>query len=269
MTGSAGLSRVELRGLFAIAAAGALLPLVPAAKAQHFVSQPSEVSALERNPPSTRPHGDEIIAKMIDHNRARSESLQSYSSLREYEIRDMNDRVVARAVVRVEYRSPGTKSFRRISEEGSWIVRHLVFDRLLQAEEEASSGQEHRESSISTENYSFNVVGEDNLGTRRCFIVEAQPRKRDSHLFEGRLWIDAQDFGIAKISGHPAAELSFWITGARFERQYQRIDGFWLPHHDETVVNVKAHGTKVFRIEHKQYVINDLAASAASLTPSD
>jgi len=158
--------------------------------------------------------------------------------------------------VRVDYRAPGKKTFQKVSEEGSWVVRRLVFDRLLQSEEETSSGQERRNSAISDNNYQFAIIGEENLGTRRCFIVGAKPKRTDKYLFEGKLWIDAQDFGIAKISGHPAAKLSFWITRADFVREFQRVEGFWLPRLDETIVELKIHGTRVFRIEHQQYVLN-------------
>ena len=116
------------------------------------------------------------------------------------------------------------------------MVRRLVFDRILQVEEQTAAGQEQRESSISEDNYSFSVVGEETLGGRDCFVVEVQPKRADSYLFVGRLWIDAQDFGIARISGRPATKLSFWITAANFQRDFQRIDGFWLPARDETSV---------------------------------
>jgi hypothetical protein len=39
-------------------------------------------------------------------------------------------------------------------------------------------------------------------------------------------------------------------------RQFQRIDGYWLPQLDETIVDIKIHGRREFRIEHQQYVIN-------------
>jgi len=237
--------------------------------AQGFIAQPTVVGARAVHEANVKPTSEEIITGMIERNRIRDELLRSYSALREYEIRDLDDRLVARALVRVDYRAPGSKSFQKLSEDGSWVVRRLVFDRLLLAEEQTASGQEHRESSISEENYSFRVAGEENLGARRCFVIEAQPKREDSHLFVGRIWIDSQDFGIAKISGHPATKLSLWITSARFERDYQRIDGFWLPHRDETVVNVKAHGTKVFRIEHKQYVVNDLASSEVAVSQTN
>jgi len=34
------------------------------------------------------------------------------------------------------------------------------------------------------------------------------------------------------------------------------IDGFWLPYRDETSVEVKMYGRRVFTVDHQQYVIN-------------
>ena len=230
--------------------------MAPVAASQSFVTE----KATGEPPVNSRTvdglTGDEIVARVIEHNRLRNEHLQSYSAVRKYEILNPDGRVSAETVVRVNYRAPGRKNFQKVSEEGSWVVRHLVFDRLLQSEEETSSGQERRESAISDKNYRFTIVGEANLGPNRCFVVEAKPKRMDKYLFEGELWIDAQDFGITKISGHPATKLSFWINRADFVRQFQKIDGFWLPHLDETIVELKIYGTRVFRIEHQQYVIN-------------
>lgn len=262
-------SRRGRSGLWVMPCLFAILMFSSHSSAQEFIAQPAAAAARAVHEANVRPPADQIIARMIERNGVRNELLRNYSALREYEIRDLDDRLLARTVVRVDYRAPGSKSFQKISEDGSWIARRLVFDRLLQAEEQTASGQEHRESSISEENYSFRIAGEENLGARHCFVIEAQPKREDNHLFVGKIWIDSQDFGIAKISGRPATKLSLWITGARFERDYQRIDGFWLPHHDETVVNVKAHGTKVFRIEHKQYVVNDLASPETALSQAN
>ena len=39
-------------------------------------------------------------------------------------------------------------------------------------------------------------------------------------------------------------------------RQYQKIDGFWLPQRDETFVSVKLYGKKVLTIDHQDYIVN-------------
>ncbi len=230
--------------------------MAPVAVCQSFISEKATGETSANAPAADGLTGDEIIARMIERNRVRNEHLRSYSAIRKYEIRNPDGRVSAETVVRVDYQAPGTKTFQKVSEEGSWVVRRLVFDRLLQSEEETSTGEERRDSAISDKNYTFGIIGEENLAGRRCFIVEARPKRTDKYLFEGKLWIDEQDFGIAKISGHPAAKLSFWISRAEFVRQFQRIDGFWLPFRDETMVDIRVHGRREFRIEHEQYVIN-------------
>ena len=65
------------------------------------------------------------------------------------------------------------------------------------------------------------------------------------------------DYAVVRIEGHPAKKLSFWIQRADFVRQYQKIDGFWLPQKDETFVQVRLYGTKVLTIEHQNYVVNE------------
>jgi len=248
--------QLQLTRLLALAVFLTPSMTAPVARGQSFVGETlkKEASAASRTVDGLT--GDEVVTQMIEHNRLRNEHLQSYSAVRNYEIRNPDGHVSAKAVVRVDYRAPGKKTFQKVSEEGSWVARRLVFDRLMQSEEEASSGQERRDSAISDNNYQFAIIGEEDLGARRCFIIEVKPKRTDKYLFEGKLWIDAQDFAIAKISGHPATKLSFWITRADFVREFQRVDGFWLPQLDETIVELKIHGTRVFRIEHQQYVIN-------------
>jgi hypothetical protein len=258
-----GLPLLRLGRLVAFTSLMAITVGVPAVRAQSLLNEDSAaiVSSNDRAEGTLR--ASDVIARMIERNRERNEHLQNYSAVRTYEILDLEGRVSAQAVVGVNYQAPGTKTFQRMTEDGPWIIRRVVFDRLLQAEEETSSGQQRRESLISEENYHFAIVGEADLGTHHCYVVAAQPKKPDKYLFVGSIWIDAQDFGIAKISGRPVANLSFWITSVNFVREYQKIDGFWLPYQDRSIVNLKVHGTKVFQIEHQQYVINNLRDPSA------
>jgi hypothetical protein len=193
---------------------------------------------------------------MLELNRLRNEKLQRYSAVRTYVIRNLEGKLAAEAVVRVDYEAPDRKTFNKTSEKGSGIVRHLVFDRLIQSEGETSAGREHHNSAITPANYTFLLEGEEEVGPYHCFVLEATPKRKDKYLFEGKIWIDTEDFAIVKIAGHPAKKPSFWINRADFVRQYQRIDGFWLPYRDETSVEVKLYGRRVFTVDHQQYVIN-------------
>jgi hypothetical protein len=200
--------------------------------------------------------GDDIIAIMLERNRLRNEHLQRYSAVRTYEIRNLEGKVAAQAVVRVDYEAPDKKTFNKKSETGSGIVRHLVFDRLMQSEGETSSGREHHDSAITTANYEFKLAGEEEVGAYHCLVLDATPKRKDKYLFEGTIWVDAEDFAVVKIAGHPAKRPSFWINRADFVRQYQKVDGFWLPYRDETSVEAKMYGRRAFTVDHQRYVIS-------------
>jgi hypothetical protein len=102
--------------------------------------------------------------------------------------------------------------------------------RLMESGVSTAIGQEHRDSSITPANYRFRVLSEEDLGVHHCFVVETLPRRKDKYLFEGRIWIDSIAFAIAKIAGHPARNLSLWITRAHFVHEYkkQETSGFLL-----------------------------------------
>jgi hypothetical protein len=208
--------------------------------------------------------GDEIILKMIERNHERSEQLRSYSAVRTYEIKNTEGKLAAQAVVHVDYQAPDKKTFSKSSEKGSRLVRHLVFDRLMQSEGETSSGTEHHNSAITTANYAFSQAGQEDIGPYHCIVLQVSPKRRDKYLFEGKIWIDAGDFAVVKIAGHPAKKPSFWINRADFVRQYQKIGNFWLPFRDETFVDVAIYGQRIFTVDHQQYVINAPDRAAAN-----
>jgi len=82
------------------------------------------------------------------------------------------------------------------------------------------------------------LLGEEDVRTYSCYVLRATPTRVDKYLFEGKIWVDKQDLVVVRIEGHPAANPSFGIKRADFVRVYQRVDGFWLPQRDETVVQV-------------------------------
>lgn len=206
--------------------------------------------------------GEELFAKLLEHNRLRDLRLQQYSAVRTYAVTNDKGKVYAKETVQVQYQAPDRKTFVTESEEGSKMIRDLVLKRLIESESETSSGRGHRDSSIKPANYEFELLGEQDLGPYHCLVVQAEPRRKDKYLFEGKVWIDTEDYAIVRIAGQPAQKLSFWITRADFVRQYQKISEFWLPARDETLVHVRLNGKKVLTIDHRDYVINGATDAA-------
>jgi Outer membrane lipoprotein-sorting protein len=247
-----------LTALLLLALAAGIPAAAQAAPANGLVA-PSE--PLPASPSST--DGDQIFAELVRHNELRTAALREYSALRTYAVTDLNGKVHAKSTVRLDYVAPDKKIFATIREEGSAVIRHLVLNRLMENEVSAAAGQDHRDSSITPANYTFSLLGEEDLGGHHCFVVDAVPRRRDKYLFEGKVWIDSQDFAVVKIAGHPAKKLSFWINRADFVRQYEKVGDFWLPSRDETFVDVKLYGKKILSIEHHIGRVNGVTSSLA------
>jgi hypothetical protein len=132
----------------------------------------------------------------------------------------------------------------------------LALNPLIASEIETAAGTQHHDSAISPANYTLKPLGEQRVGPHNCFVVRATPKRKDKYLFEGKVWIDVEDYAVVRIEGHPAKKLSFWIEQADFVRQYQKIDSFWLPQRDVTFVQVRLYGKKALTIDHQDYSIN-------------
>ena len=196
-----------------------------------------------------------LFAELLAHNELRNAALLGYTEQRTYEVTDTTGKVRARESGQMEYRAPDKKIFVTTSESGSGLVRRLALNPLIASEIEAASGKQHHDSSVTPANYTFELLGEQQVGPYYCFVVRAMPKRPDKYLFEGKVWIDTEDYAVVRIAGHPAKKLSFWIERADFVREYQRIDGFWLPKKDETFVKVRMYGHKVLTIDHQNYSI--------------
>jgi hypothetical protein len=198
----------------------------------------------------------QVLTELAARNEERRAALHDYTVLRTYQVVDPKGKVHAEEIGRMEFSSPDKKAFTVTSESGSGVVRHMALNPLINSEIEAAAGKQHRDSAISTDNYSLNLLGEQQLGPYRCFVAEAVPKRKDKYLFEGRVWIEVNDYSVVRIEGHPAKRLSFWIQRADFVRQYQKINGFWLPERDQTLVQVRLYGKKMLKIDHQNYVLN-------------
>ena len=197
----------------------------------------------------------EVFAQLVAHNSARKTELAGYTAVRTYSVVDLKGKVHVEKTGRMEFRAPDKKSFVVTSEAGSAIVRRLALNALIAGEEQAASGKGQQDSSIAPENYTLQLLGEQQLGPYHCYVAQAIPRRKDKYLFEGKVWIDDQDYAVVRIEGHPAEHLSFWVKHAEFVRQYHKIGQFWLPLKDETLVHVRLYGVKLLRIEHRDYVV--------------
>jgi len=208
----------------------------------------------------------QIFDELLAHNAFRAATLMNYTVSRTYQVVDLQGKVHAEEAGQMQYRAPDQKSFSVTSEKGSVLVRRLALNALITSEIETAAGKQHHDSAISPANYTLNLLGEQRVGPYRCFVAQATPKRNDKYLFEGKLWVDVNDFAVVRIEGRPARKLSFWIQRADFVRQYQKIGQFWLPQKDVTFLDVRLYGKKLLTIDHHDYSVNGSASTNGSLS---
>lgn len=86
-------------------------------------------------------------------------------------------------------------------------------------------------------------------------MLSVKPKTKNKYLFQGKIWVDAEQFAVVRIEGEPAKSPSFWIKDAKIETLYVNVNDFWLPAHHHSVTAVRLGGHADFSIEYKDYLI--------------
>jgi len=207
----------------------------------------------------------ELFSRLMAHRDWQQARLDRFSVVRTYKVEDDKGKALAEEVVVMEYKKPGTETFTTTSADGSAFIRGHVFKQLMKREAGRARGRHDQDSSITPDNYTFETLGQEQVGTVHCTVVHAIPNRKQPYLFEGKIWIDDQDFAIVKAAGHLAKSPSFWINRVDFVRQYQKIDGFWFPIEEQATAKVRIYGTKMLTIDYADYTVNGVAAVGVGL----
>ena len=85
-------------------------------------------------------------------------------------------------------------------------------------------------SSFDRSHYDFSFVRREFLGEVRCLVIDVNPKAHTGiGRFQGRLWVEDQDYNIVRFNGHytPAPRLGFYLHFDSWRTNLQ--PGLWLP----------------------------------------
>ncbi len=238
-----------IRGGLKRVAVGVLLLIAPAGR-----------SLAQEPAPDALPPTEQVVEKLVERNRQRAETLRSYTSIRVYhvEYHGMGDKR-ADLVVKMVYHAPDRKEFTVLSEDGSGLLRNRVLRRLIEAEQEATNTENLRRTAIHPDNYEFRLVAYERTPQRSFYVLEVSPKTKSKYLFRGRIWVDAEDFAVARIEGEPAKNPSWWTKRNLFQHSYEKVGDFWLPARNETFTQLRILGRSLLTIEYKEYELTEIA----------
>ena len=206
------------------------------------------------SPPS--PTTSEILERMVQADHNRLAALAGYSAIRHYRFDNEKFNKHAEMTVRISCAADGTKTFEVLSESGSGFVRNHIIRKMIDAEEESSRKGARKETRIIPDNYDFRLVGTEPWNGRMSYVLEINPKKPTKFSICGRIWVDAEDFAIARIAGRPAKNPSFWIRSVQVVQQYGRDGQFWRPALNRSVAQARIFGRTEVVIESSRYKTN-------------
>ena len=199
------------------------------------------------------PTAQEIIGRMADLDLQRQSSIEGYAGMRRYvlQIRSMQKR--AEILVRVEGDQDGTKHFEVVSEEGWKAADTHVLRKMLESESETSRPEQRAMSRLNFTNYDFETVRAEMVTGRLSYVLEVKPKRKEKYLFQGRIWVDAEDYALVRAEGSPAKNPSFWTKSTHFVHVYQKSGPMWFPLCTQSVTEARFFGTTDVNIDYFDY----------------
>jgi hypothetical protein len=198
-----------------------------------------------------------VVAAMMSRDAERMATLRGYTAMRRYELENRGRHKRAEMLVRVTGHEDGSRTFETVSASGWGVVLKYVFPRLLDAEVESSRPEARDRSRITPANYSFVMIGIEEVHNRPAYVMAIEPKTKNKFLMRGTIWVDAEDYAVVRIEGQPAKTPSFWTKSVHFTHEYQKTGVFWFPMRDVSVNDVRIVGTTEMRIEYFDYALTE------------
>ncbi|MBV9182826.1 MAG: hypothetical protein JO356_16060, partial [Acidobacteria bacterium] len=175
---------------------------------------------------------DVLVEKMLAASARRATALRGFRETRLYNLEYHGLFGARQATMRVlaSFAAPEQRNFTVIAQSGSKLLLNRVLLRLLDSEREAYRNE--RQIELTPENYRFQSGGLDRDSNHNpCYILNVEPRQESRFLYRGKIWVDAQDFALARMEGQPAKSPSFWIRDTQIDSTWQKTAGFWFIRH--------------------------------------
>lgn len=209
--------------------------------------------AIASDDSAAPPTAEEIVHRMAAYDLARQASIEGYAGMRRYVLENHKFHKRAEMLVQVRGDREGTKHFEVVSEDGWGGARKHVLHKMLESEAETSRPEMRVSARLIPENYEFALIGTELVGGRPAYVLEVRPKRKEKNLFQGRIWVDAEDYALARAEGKPAKKPSFWTKNIDFVQVYQKCGPLWFPLSTQSVTEAHIFGVTDVTIEYFDY----------------
>jgi hypothetical protein len=231
---------------------------VPLGAAPSIALGQTQTAALQAASAVGTASAEKIVQQLGERNRQRADRLKSYTDRRTYTVayHGFPAPLTASMVVQATYDAPPTKHFNVLSHTGSKLLFTRVLQKLLETEIEAAKNP--GQTALTPANYSFTLLGEEAVMGRRCYVLRVEPKVKSIFLYEGKVYVDAEDYALTQIEAEPAKSPSIWIKATHIHHVYAKTGQFWLPEQDRSSSTLRFGGTAVLTIDYGTYQVQSV-----------
>jgi len=223
------------------------------------------LAAAQDAPPQLT--AEQIVGRMAQSEQSRLAALGAHTSLRRYTLENKWSNKRAEMVVRLKRASTGAKTYEVISESGSAFIRNRILKKIIEAEVEPGERSERDQGRILPANYNFRLIGTAANDGRTAYLLDLLPKTKTKFLIQGRVWVDTEDYAVARIEGSPAKNPSFWAKSVKIVHRNGKVGPFWLALSTTSRTEARIFGTTDVVIEYYDYLLEDQSGSTTAKAP--
>jgi hypothetical protein len=202
------------------------------------------------------------IDQAVDRFMARSfPVLTSYRATRHLTATTRGGKMQATLRARTELDAESGFRFEVLEASGSQTIQKRVLLAALDAERQLQRNGTGTRGALTADNYSFlPPVSEDASFVR----VDLKPRRRDTLLVEGAMFLAPEDFDLVRVEGLLVKRPSFWTRKVSVVRRYGRVAGVRVPLAMESTASVLIVGRSTFAMTYDYEMVNGTAVAPES-----
>jgi hypothetical protein len=204
------------------------------------------LTAAQQN---SAPDVNTIVTRMMASRVQNHARIRAYTVKRDYQLLDKQSQSKAQIVAAITYRPPDQRQYRIESSSGG--MGEKVLRDILAKETEPPKQAERKE--ISAENYDFQLLGEETVDGKRCYVLGMNPKRQEKDLLRGKIWVDAGNYNVHRIEGQPVKSPSWWIRDLYILMSFASVDGMWLHTMTHAVADVRFKGKYVMESRDVEY----------------
>jgi hypothetical protein len=162
------------------------------------------------------------------------------------------------------FSAPRSLAYTAVTFEGDPFVKNSIIVRLLQSDVDRVQKEDGLKVAIVESNYAFSFRDTEELDGRTVYAFVLKPRRKESGLFKGKIFIDTQTGHIVRATGKLRKSPSWWIKRVDFTQDYIDVGEFTMPLETRLLTDVRIVGPIAIVIRHKSYQVHSIEETDCS-----